>query len=329
MARFEAFAVSALRSNLTPVVTKKTGMKNPNPIASSLRRNSGWVMTWSRSSSEMIAPATNAPRITSRPSCSATAAKPMNRTSAARTRICAVVSWRRSRSARMRTERSAPRTTKKTTIPRSASAPSSSSVDPAPPSPEKNRVSRMIAPKSAIEAAETISWPNVDEISPASLSTGTITPSDVAQRMIATSSGVCTRPAVLSPNPTTTATPNESAKPSAVSRSTRPRSFSNSISSPARKSTKARPISAITAIDWSTSTMPSTDGPTTMPATISSTTEGSRRLGTSPSTKGAANATATTIKRSPKCGIRRPLPTSATPRRSISSRRDSARAMPG
>ena len=75
----------------------------------------------------------------------------------------------------------------------------------------------MIAPKSAIEAAETISWPNVDEISPASLSTGTITPSEVAQRMIATSSGVCTRPAALSPKPTTTAIANESAKPSAVS----------------------------------------------------------------------------------------------------------------
>ena len=77
----------------------------------------------------------------------------------------------------------------------------------------------MIAPKSAIEAAAMISCPNVDEISPASLSTGTSTPSEVAHRMIATSSGVSTRPAALSPSATTTAIPNERAKPSAASRS--------------------------------------------------------------------------------------------------------------
>ena len=57
----------------------------------------------------------------------------------------------------------------------------------------------MIAPKSAIDAAATISWPNVDEISPASLSTGTSTPSEVAQRMIATSSGVSTSPPAVEP----------------------------------------------------------------------------------------------------------------------------------
>ena len=63
----------------------------------------------------------------------------------------------------------------------------------------------MIAPKSAIDAAAMISWPNVEEISPASLSTGTITPSDVAHRMIATSSGVSTSPPALRPSATTTA----------------------------------------------------------------------------------------------------------------------------
>ena len=65
------------------------------------------------STSETIAPAMNAPRIASSPSCWAIAAKPTNSTSAARTRICAVVSCRRSRSARIRAECSAPRTTTK------------------------------------------------------------------------------------------------------------------------------------------------------------------------------------------------------------------------
>ena len=86
-------------------------MKNPKPTASSLRRNSGWVITSSRSTSDTIAPAMNAPRITSRPSASATAAKPTNSTSAPRTRICALVSCRRRRSSRRRRERVAPRST--------------------------------------------------------------------------------------------------------------------------------------------------------------------------------------------------------------------------
>ena len=47
---------------------------------------------------------------------------------------------------------------------------------------EKNSDSRITAPKSAIDEAATTSWPNVDEISPASFSTGTSTPSEVALR---------------------------------------------------------------------------------------------------------------------------------------------------
>ncbi len=106
----------------------------------------------------------------------------------------------------------------------------------------------MIAPKSAIDAAATISWPKVDEISPASFSTGTITPSDVAHRTIATRRGVSTSPVARSPSDTSTAIANETANPIAVMRRTGPRSLSNSISSPARKSTNARPMSAITSI---------------------------------------------------------------------------------
>jgi hypothetical protein len=51
-----------------------------------------------------------------------------------------------------------------------------------------------------------------------------------------------------------------------------------------------------TAIVWSISTQPSTDGPTTIPATISSTTAGMRSDGARPSRNGAANATATTMR---------------------------------
>ena len=266
----------------------------------------------------------NVPRITSKPSSLAIAANPTKSTMAARTRIWAVVSWSLSRSRLMRKECSAPRTAPKTTTASTASAPRSKSVDPTPPSPEKKRVSRMIAPKSAIDAAATMSWPKGDEISPVSFSTGTITPSEVAQRMIATSSGVWTSPAADSPKPTTTAIAKETMNASAVRRRIWPRSFSNSISRPARNSTKPSPINASTSMVWSTSTMPSNDGPTTMPATISSTTDGNRTRGNRPSRNGAAKATATTIRRSLKDGMRqnaasagRRRTTGSTPRRCI------------
>ena len=49
----------------------------------------------------------------------------------------------------------------------------------------------------------------------------------------------------------------------------------------------------MTETESSTSTMPSTDGPITIPARISSTTEGNFTAGKNPSRSGAANATAT------------------------------------
>ena len=69
----------------------------------------------------------------------------------------------------------------------------------------------MIAPKSAIDPAASTSWPNRVESWSASLSTGMITPSEVAQRTIAISSGVWTKPAPLSPSATTTASAKETA----------------------------------------------------------------------------------------------------------------------
>ena len=69
----------------------------------------------------------------------------------------------------------------------------------------------MIAPKSAIEPAARTSWPKRVVACPVSLSTGMITPSEVAQRMIATSSGVSTSPPALSASETATAIANERA----------------------------------------------------------------------------------------------------------------------
>ena len=115
----------------------------------------------------------------------------------------------------MRIERSAPRTTTKTTA-ASSEQRAEQQQRRARRRPRRRRraTSRMIAPKSAIDAAAMISCPNVEEISPASLSTGTSTPSEVAHRMIATSSGVSTRPPALEPEAdTTSAIANESAKP--------------------------------------------------------------------------------------------------------------------
>ena len=79
--------------------------------------------------------------------------------------------------------------------------------------------------------------------------------------------------------------------------------MSNSISRPARKSRKDRPSSATTEIASSAWTIPSTDGPITIPAMISTTTEGSFTEGKKPRSSGAAKATETTISRLSKPGI--------------------------
>ena len=49
IAGVDAPASSASRSKRTPVVTKNAGRKKPKPIASSLRRKSGCVISWSAS----------------------------------------------------------------------------------------------------------------------------------------------------------------------------------------------------------------------------------------------------------------------------------------
>ena len=54
---------------------------------------------------------------------------------------------------------------------------------------EKNSVSRITAPKSAIEPAAMTSCPKLEPLSPESLSRGTMIPSEVAERTIAVKSG--------------------------------------------------------------------------------------------------------------------------------------------
>ena len=191
----------------------------------------------------------------------------------------------------------------KTTTARTTRPPIKSSVEPTPPSPEKKIESRITAPKSAIVPAATISWPKVEEISPASFSTGIRTPSEVAQRMIAISSGVSISPVAFSTSATSNAIPKDTTNAISVTRRTCPRSRWKSISSPARKSRKASPSTEITEIASSTWTIPSTEGPITIPARISSTTDGSFTLGKKPRVSGATKVTATTISRLSKAGI--------------------------
>ena len=155
----------------------------------------------------------------------------------------------------------------------------------------------MIAPKSAIEAAAMISCPNVVASSPESLSTGTSTPSDVAQSMIATSSGVSTRSSRAEPERDDQRDRERDREAHQREAEHAPAQLLELDLQPGEEQHEARPSNAITSIASSTSTQPSTDGPTTIPATISSTTAGSRRLGNSPSSSGAVKATAMTMSR--------------------------------
>ena len=169
----------------------------------------------------------------------------------------------------------------------------------------------MIAPKSAIDAAAMISWPNVEEISPASLSTGTSTPSEVAHRMIATSSGVSTSPPRLQPErdgerdrerqrePEQREPQHRPAQPREVDLQAGEEEHERQPDERDRPRPPGRPRPAR-----------ARDGPTTMPATISSTTDGSRTPGNRPSRNGAANATTQTMSRlvSEGMGPRSPAP---------------------
>ena len=140
---------------------------------------------------------------------------PISSTNAARTRIWAVVSCRRRSTRERLIECSTPaiaRPTSATTSPKTASRISVPAVL-VDPLPEKNTESRMIAPKSAIDAAAITSWPKFELMLPESFSTGTITPSEVATSTIATNSGDFTKPPACKPIPSTIAITNDTREP--------------------------------------------------------------------------------------------------------------------
>ena len=93
-----------------------------------------------------------------------------------------------------------------------------------PDSREKKSESRITVAKSAIVPLAMMSCPKVEPLSPASLRTGTSTPSDVADSTIATNSGCVDEAARLrAAGPTTIAIPSETTKPTRARRSTCPR----------------------------------------------------------------------------------------------------------
>src|SRR5215472_848888 len=137
-----------------------------------------------------------------------------------------------------------------------------------------------------------------------SFSTGKTTPSEVATSTIATNSGDFTKPPARRLIPIRIATTNDTANPSAVTVTIRPRRRSTSISRPERKSRKASPTRARIETGASAFAQPSPEGPITIPSMISSTIAGSRTRGKKPSAKGASRPAATTMSRLVNMGSR-------------------------
>src|SRR5918994_1384063 len=211
-------------------------------MASSLIRKCGCVLIASRSTMLRMAPARNAPRIVSRPNCSASATNEIRMSTAMRILISAVVSWRRTRTPARRIERPSRESPRAATTTRRPKPPRSTSLAPAPlSSPDKNRVSSTTAPKSATDELAMTSWPSGVSACLASLSTGTTNPSEVAISAMPTSRGACTTPPASSAAPVPTPSTTVSRNPEPARRSRWPRRRVASISSPARNSRKAGP----------------------------------------------------------------------------------------
>src|SRR5690242_19258523 len=240
----------------------------------------------------------NAPRMLSNPNFSASTTKAISRSIAARTRISAVVSCSRSRTSPSRVDReesvtaTPTRSTSPTNIPRSSSRERGSvSV------PENSRDSSSTAAKSATDEAAMVVCPSRPSTAPASFSTATTSPREVAETVTASSSGSASQLAPFRASPADQPTTTDTAYPTTEKASSRPRSRCTSISRPARKSSIASPSRETIWTARSGSTQPSTDGPTTMPSTISRTTAGTRTRGANPSTRGASSATTSTPSR--------------------------------
>ena len=221
----------------------------------------------------------NAPRIVSIPSSPASATKPTSRRIAIRTPSWAEVSSSARRVVETRSDRPASTIASPTRTTSTANPTSRTTLEPEPDEPEelveKKRETRRIVPNSASDALARITCPNSLSISPASRTTGTIRPSDVDASTIATKSGLRISSTDCSANEQPTARTSDTPNASEIV-PMRPRSRAGSISSPARNSRNASPMSDRTVTGRSSSSHPSPDGPTTMPMTISSATAGSR-----------------------------------------------------
>ena len=152
----------------------------------------------------------------SRPNALASAANSMSSANAALTRICAVVLCSVISARDSRPDRSRRRTAATRAATRARNEMSRASCDAVPLlCSENSSDSRTIGTTSAMEPAATMTWPKAVSASPASSSTGTMTPRLVAERMTAMRSGERTRP----PAPRTTPVPSASAKDTANARS--------------------------------------------------------------------------------------------------------------
>ena len=141
----------------------------------------------------------------SSPACSASTTRPTSSSTASRTRISAVVSCSRSRTLPSRIDRPARLRTTATATTRPPKRTSSPSRVPVlPPDMENSRLSSTIAQKSAIVAPAMVACPKGLSACPASFSTGTTRPSEVADKAMASSSGDPVQPTPVKASPAAT-----------------------------------------------------------------------------------------------------------------------------
>ena len=119
--------------------------------------------------------------------------------------------------------------------------------------------------------------------------------SEVAAKMIANSSWVLIRSTECRARAAPKPSAKEIAKPAREVASRAPRSRSTWISRPARNSRHANPTVEKTSTGVVAEAIPSPCGPTMIPATSSSTIDGTRICGAIPRISGAAKAIAATI----------------------------------
>ena len=166
------------------------------------------------------------------------------------------------------------------------------------PEAEKNSDTRITVATSASEAPAITSCPNVVLVWPASRSTATTIPNEVAARMMATSTGVPASPAASKPKATRKASASETANAAPTVPRWRSPSASKAISSPARKNRNTSPTCENTSSGALTWTRSSSSGPIRMPARISVTSGGTLGIGSRSTSSGAAVAAARAITKS-------------------------------